>query len=86
MPEPSDTHPRMERFLIEGYRCMAPVDKLKRVAALNRALDELATARIKDMYGPDISERELRLRLAALTLDRETMIKVCDWDPVQHGY
>jgi len=35
---------------------------------------------------PDLSERELRLRLAALWLDRETMIEVFAWDPEEMGY
>ncbi len=31
-------------------------------------------------------ERELALRLGALWLDRETMIRAFDWDPEIHGY
>ncbi len=33
-----------------------------------------------------IPERELRLRLASLWLDRETMIRVFHWDPEPEGY
>jgi len=33
-----------------------------------------------------VPERELRLRLAALRLDRETMIGVFNWDPEVQGY
>lgn len=83
---PSDTHPQIQQILIEGYRKMTPAQKLERVAALNRALDQLATARIKATYGADISDRELKLRLVALRLDREVMIKVFSWDPVEQGY
>jgi hypothetical protein len=42
--------------------------------------------RIQARYGPDLSERELRLRLAALWLDRETMIDAFGWDPEVEGY
>jgi len=42
--------------------------------------------RIQARYGPDLTERELRLRLAALWLDRETMIEAFGWDPEVEGY
>ncbi len=82
----SDTPPEMERVLIEGYRAMTPRQKLERVVALNRALDQLARARLRAQYGDELPEREIRLRLAALRLDREVMIKVFGWDPHEHGY
>ena len=81
-----DAAPDIERRLIEGYRAMSPAAKLARVASLNRALVVLAEARIPSQYGPDVSERELRLRVAALRLPRETMLAVFDWDPVEQGY
>ena len=81
-----DTPPAIEDRLIEGYRRMSPSDKLGRVESLNRALVGLARARIRDQYGPDLSERELRLRVAALTLPRRVMIEVFDWDPEKMGY
>jgi hypothetical protein len=83
---PQDTSPEAERVLIRGYRRMSPLRKLERVAAMNRALDRLAEARIRATYGPDLTEREVRLRLAALRLDRETMIRVFEWDPEERGY
>ena len=85
-PMSRDTPADVERILIEGYRRMTPSEKLQRVAELNRLAEAMATARIRRQYGPDISERELRLRLAALRLDRETMIEVFDWDPEVEGY
>ena len=81
----SDTPPAVERMLIEGYRQMSPAQKLERVAALNRALDQLARARIRAQYG-DVSEREVRLRLGALRLDRRLMMDAFGWDPHVHGY
>lgn len=85
MPVPSDTAPEVERLLIEAYRAMSPAEKLARVAALNGALVALATARIRGQYGPELSDRELRLRLAALWLDAETMRRVFGWDPAVQG-
>lgn len=81
-----DTPEDIERRLIEGYRRMSPADRLERVASLNRALVALAGARIRSRYGPDLSERELRLRLASLRLPRQTMIDVFGWDPLEKGY
>ena len=45
----------------------------------------MAAMRIRQQYG-EMSERELQLRLGALWLDRETMIRVFDWDPKEKGY
>ena len=81
----SDTSPDAERVLIDGYRRMSPAEKLQRVASLNRALVELSTARLRAQYGATMSPRELRLRLAALWLDAETMRKAFDWDPAARG-
>lgn len=80
----SDTSPEVERLLVEGYRRMAPAQKLQRVVAMNRALDQLARARLVAQYG-DMDERTLRLRLGALRLDPRVMADVFGWDPRVHG-
>jgi len=80
-----DTSSQIQEILIEGYRRMSPQEKLKRVTELTMAVQQLALARILQQYGP-CSEREQRLRLAALWLDRETMIRVFNWDPEVEGY
>jgi len=82
---PSDTSPEAERILIEGYRRMTPTQKLQRVESLNRALALLQKARIRADYG-DIPDEEMRMRLGALRLGRETMIKVFGWDPDEKGW
>lgn len=78
--EQSDTHPKIQKMIIEGYRKMTPQEKMKQVDELTKAVQQMALARIQKQYG-DISEQEQRLRLASLWLDRETMIKVFNWDP-----
>lgn len=80
MAAPSDTHPAIERILLEGYRRMSPAEKLQVVEGLNEAVLQLAAARISREH-PAIDERELRLRLAALWLDADTMRRVFDWPP-----
>ena len=81
-----DTPPEVEEILLEGYRRMPPIEKLRQVFDLNRSTQQMAALRIEARYGPNLSERELRLRLAALWLDRETMIKAFGWDPEIEGY
>lgn len=81
----SDTPREVEHLVVEGYRRMTPREKLERVSQLNRSIRALALAGIRQRYGPDLSEREVRLRLAALSIDRETMIQAFDWDPDEHG-
>lgn len=80
-----DTPAHIQRMLIAGYRNMTPQQKFQRVSELTQAVQQLALARIRKHYG-EISEREQRLRLAALWLNRETMIRVFDWDPHKTGY
>lgn len=79
-----DTSFDVERILIEAYRRMSPWEKAQRIAELVQAVDTLALAGIRDRY-PEASERECRLRLAALRLDRETMMLAFAWDPAAYG-
>jgi len=81
----SDTPRDVESFIVEGYRRMNPVEKMDRVRMLNRSVRILAIAGIRERYGGDLSEKEVQLRLAALTIDRETMIQAFGWDPEEHG-
>jgi hypothetical protein len=84
MPPPSDTSPAAERILVEGFRRMTPADKMKRVASMNRAVEQFALARLRAQYG-EMSETEQRLRLAALRLDPGIMRTVFGWDPDVRG-
>ena len=81
----NDTPPEIQRILIEGYRRMTPQQKMRQVNELTKSVQQLALARIHKQHG-EISEREQRLRLASLWLERETMIRVFDWDPQKEGY
>jgi len=85
-PVPSDTPPDVEEILLEGYRRMTPGERLVRAFDLSRAVQQLALARIRAEYGPDLSECEERLRLASLWLPRETMVEVFGWEPEVEGY
>ncbi|MCZ6635225.1 MAG: winged helix-turn-helix domain-containing protein [bacterium] len=81
----SDTSYRVERMQIEAYRRMTPAEKMRRISDLCQASARIALAGIRQRY-PQATERELQLRLAALRLGRETMVKVFGWDPEVEGY
>jgi len=81
----SDTPKEVENLIVLGYRRMTPREKLERVGKLNRSLRALARAGIRQRYGANLPETEVRLRLAALSIDRETMIQAFGWDPDEHG-
>lgn len=75
-----------EALWIEGLRRMSPVEKLCRVADLNRTVVGLARERILSWHGPEISEREILLRLASLWLPADLMKRAFGWDPQKEGY
>ena len=79
-----DTSARAERLIVDGLRRMSGTERLARAIALREATLTLARVRVRERYG-EIPEREVRLRLAALSLDGATMRRVFDWDPRDRG-
>jgi hypothetical protein len=71
---PNDTHPEIEAMLIEGYRKMSPSQKLERVGALTRAVQEFALMDIRRRH-PNADSREQALRGASCWIDPELMIR-----------
>ena len=84
MPLALDTDKNVEDLQLESYRSMTAFEKLAIVVDLNRTAETMATLRLERLYGP-LDGRELSLRLAALRLDRDTMIEVFGWDPEEKG-
>jgi hypothetical protein len=80
----SDTSPAVERMMIELWRRATPEQKLARMFGMAQMINELARAEVQRRY-PHASPREVDLRLASRTLDRQTMINAFDWDPDIHG-
>jgi len=64
---------------------MSPRQKLLQVVRLNEDLETVAAARLAAVYGPALTPHERRLHLAALRFDRETLVRVFDWDPDVRG-
>ena len=81
----ADTSLSAETRQIEAWRRMEPWEKLRVVGELVRASEELARVGIR-LRHPKAGEREIELRLAALRLQRETMVAHFGWDPLREGY
>lgn len=82
---PNDTHPQIEALLIDGYRKMSPSQKLDRVRALTRAVQELALMDVRRRH-PNADAREQALRLASRWLEPELMLRAFGWDVREAGY
>jgi hypothetical protein len=82
---PDDTNPAAEAILVEGYRKMSPSEKLERVRALTRAVQELALLDIRQRH-PDADEREQAMRLASRWIEPELMLRAFGWDVRKAGY
>lgn len=80
-----DTSPQAFSVLVRITRGLTPEAKLLEVCGLIQACREFAMAGLRARH-PDASPAELRLRFAALVLDRETVRKVYGWDPAVEGY
>jgi hypothetical protein len=80
----SDTPPGVERMMLDAWRRATPDQKLARMFGMGNMINELARAETRRRY-PAATPREIDLRLASRTLDRETMIKAFGWDPDIRG-
>ena len=80
-----DTSVDIDRRLFNAYRDMPPWEKARRVDVDVLAVEHLALVGIRHRH-PGATDREVRMRLGALRLDRETMVRVFGWDPEIHGY
>jgi hypothetical protein len=82
---PNDTSVETERAYLCLLRDVPLWRKAAMVNSLTKACQELAIAGIR-MRHPDISDVEVRMRLAALWLDRDMMVRIFNWDPMLEGY
>lgn len=83
--QPNDTHPKIEALLVEGYRKMSVMQKLERVRALTRAVQELAILDVRRRH-PDASAREQALRVASRWIEPDLMVRAFGWDVRVEGY
>jgi len=66
--------------MLELYRGMTPQEKARRVFDLNAAARALAAARIRKDH-PELSEREIDVRVAALVYGRALVHRAVGIDP-----
>ena len=76
----TDTDSAIEAMRIAGFRQMTPAQKLALADALTRNIRQLALAGIR-LRHPGIDDRDAMLRLAAMSIDRATMVRAFGWDP-----
>jgi hypothetical protein len=85
-PSPTnDTDPRIEAVLVAGYRAMSASQKLARVTALTRTVQQLALLDIRRRH-PNAAQRELDLRLASRWIEPALMKRAFDWDVQAAGF
>jgi hypothetical protein len=75
---PSDTSPEVWAMMQAAYGRMTPRQKVERCAALTILAHSFALAEIRRRH-PDEDERTHQLRLAARTIDAETMKRAFGW-------
>jgi len=71
-------------MLVEADRAKTPQEKVRQVLDCNAVAETMALAGLRARR-PDLSERELRLHLAAQRLGRPLMIAAFGWDPERSG-
>jgi len=71
----SDTSPEAERAQIVLWQRMSPLEKLRAVTEISRAVQQLSLAGIRQRH-PDASERECMLHLAILKLGHRLACQV----------
>jgi hypothetical protein len=69
-----DTHPEIERILIEAYRRTTPAEKIRKMRQLNEFGYRLALAEVQRRY-LGASERECQLRVASRYLPADLIRK-----------
>lgn len=82
---PTDTDPRIEAFIVEGYRRMSASQKFDRVQALTKSVQELALLDVRRRH-PSSDPREQALRVASRWLGPKLMRDAFGWDVEETGY
>ncbi len=81
----SDTHPEIERRMIEGIRRMSPAQKLEAISRMGRFMRGAAYAQVRRRY-PGASEHECWMRVISRVIPADLMLKAYGWDVRENGY
>lgn len=74
----------MEALMIDLIRKQSSQQRAEKVLQLNNRARAMHLVGIR-LRHPDANENEVRMRLASLWLDRETMVRLFAWDPEVQG-
>jgi hypothetical protein len=77
---PADTSPEAWKVFIDLHRAMAPGEKMRQILDYSWFLFKMSEAVLK-AENPEMTDREVFLRVAARRLDEQTMIRVYGWNP-----
>lgn len=80
-----DTSREAEEMQFAHWRKLTPAQKAAAFTGLMKMVGQLARVGIR-MRHPGAAPREVELRVMALRVEREAMIKHCGWDPEREGY
>ena len=81
----SDTHPDIERLMIEGMRKMTPAQKLRAIGSMGRFMKTAAFAEVRSRY-PHATEHECWMRVISRSIPADLMLKAYAWDVKEKGY
>lgn len=81
---PRDTAPDALAIQRRRWADASSVQKVEMIEALCADVGTLARAGLRIRY-PDASEREMALRLGALTMPRDLMVEAFGWDSEREG-
>lgn len=79
----SDTDPKVLEIWIDGFRKMAPEQRVKMAMDQSRFAFGMAEANVRQQY-PEADDREVKLRVASRYLDADLMIRAFAWNPKLH--
>ena len=81
----SDTHPDVERKMIELIRTLTPAQKIAKISEMGRFMKRAAMAAVRREF-PDATEWECTMRVMSRSLPPDMMLKAFGWDVRVQGY
>ncbi len=81
----SDTHPDIERKMIELIRTLTPAQKLAKISEMGRFMKNAAFASTR-LRHPEETDREVMLRVVSRSIPADLMLKAFGWDVREKGY
>ena len=79
----SDTDAAAEELQLRLWHEKSFAERFRLLGELCESTRYLARVGLRKRY-PEADEHGIRMRLAAMSLDRETMLRCYGWDPLEH--